>query len=155
MILWLWMSGKRNVLVCRGHELANALYVYGQPNILQKSVCYRLRVTTRAQLFGKCTWLLHLLIDKGLPQPTRDVSLHTQEDDIVILTWVLLVFKQYSILVGSTSHAGWKLWMLLECSQSWRRDVLHVESRKMQGYNGSLCEVYTYSVLDRMPINPI
>ncbi len=26
MTLWLWMSGKRNVSVCRGHELANALY---------------------------------------------------------------------------------------------------------------------------------
>ncbi len=26
-ILWLWMSGKRNVSVCRGHEFANALYV--------------------------------------------------------------------------------------------------------------------------------
>ncbi len=25
-ILWLWLSGKRNVSVCRGHELANALY---------------------------------------------------------------------------------------------------------------------------------
>ncbi len=24
--LWLWMSGKRKVSVCRGHELANALY---------------------------------------------------------------------------------------------------------------------------------
>ncbi len=23
---WLWLSGKRNVSVCRGHELANALY---------------------------------------------------------------------------------------------------------------------------------
>ncbi len=28
MTLWLWMSGKRNVSVCRGHELANALYFY-------------------------------------------------------------------------------------------------------------------------------
>ncbi len=27
MTLWLWMSGKRNVSVCRGHELANALYI--------------------------------------------------------------------------------------------------------------------------------
>ncbi len=26
MTLWLWMSGKRNVSVCIGHELANALY---------------------------------------------------------------------------------------------------------------------------------
>ncbi len=26
MTLWLRMSGKRNVSVCRGHELANALY---------------------------------------------------------------------------------------------------------------------------------
>ncbi len=25
--MWLWMSGKRNVPVCRGHELANALYL--------------------------------------------------------------------------------------------------------------------------------
>ncbi len=25
LTLWLWMSGKRNVSVCRGHELANAL----------------------------------------------------------------------------------------------------------------------------------
>ncbi len=29
MTLWLWMSVKRNVSVCRGHELANALYVGG------------------------------------------------------------------------------------------------------------------------------
>ncbi len=27
MTLWLWMSGKRNVSVCRGHELTNALYI--------------------------------------------------------------------------------------------------------------------------------
>ncbi len=27
------MSGKRNVSVCRGHELANALYMWGQSHI--------------------------------------------------------------------------------------------------------------------------
>ncbi len=32
MTLWLWMSGKRNVSVCRGHELANALYSYQRNN---------------------------------------------------------------------------------------------------------------------------
>ncbi len=31
MTLWLWMSGKRNVSVCRGHELANALYAVQCP----------------------------------------------------------------------------------------------------------------------------
>ncbi len=28
MTLWLWMNGKRNVSVCIGHELANALYQF-------------------------------------------------------------------------------------------------------------------------------
>ncbi len=39
MTLWLWMSGKRNVSVCRGHELANALYVAAR--LLSAHMSYR------------------------------------------------------------------------------------------------------------------